>query len=51
MTRKDWWLGILVVLIALLIQTLVLLHFSHHTDDVAQAPHRVPTQAWNGSSH
>ena len=50
MTRKDWWLGILVVLIALLIQTLVLVHFSH-TSAVAQASHRVPTQAWNGFSH
>ena len=36
MTRKDWWLGILIVLIAPLIQTLVLVHFSH-TSDVAQA--------------
>jgi hypothetical protein len=24
MTRKDWWLGILVILIALIIQTMIL---------------------------
>lgn len=25
MTRKDWWLGILVIVIALIIQTLVII--------------------------
>ena len=46
MTRKDWWLGILVVLIGLVIQTLVLIHVTGARND-AKAPHPVPTQAWN----
>jgi hypothetical protein len=45
MTRKDWWLGILIVLIALLIQTLVLIHV--RASDVVKTPRPVPTQASN----
>ena len=48
MTRKDWWLGILIVLIALLIQTVVLIHVSR---DVAKVAHPVPTQALNSISN
>jgi hypothetical protein len=51
MTRKDWWLGIVIVLIALLIQTLVLVRVSRRANDVANAPRRVPTQAWNSFSN
>jgi hypothetical protein len=45
MTRKDWWLGILVLLIALLIQTFVLVHMYQQANEVARTPRRVPTQA------
>jgi hypothetical protein len=45
MTRRDWWLGILLLLLALIVQTLVLLHFSRPGTDTAQAPRRVPTLA------
>ena len=49
MTRKDWWLGILLLLTALVVQTLVLLHFSRDASDAAQAPRRVPTFALRAS--
>jgi hypothetical protein len=36
MTRKDWWLGILVILIALIIQTMVLARITRPDAPVAQ---------------
>jgi hypothetical protein len=33
MTRKDWWLGIGVILLALLIQTAILLYAGRHDRD------------------
>jgi hypothetical protein len=37
MTRKDWWLGIIIILLALFIQTLVLLRVAHREDAKAKA--------------
>ena len=43
MTRKDWWLGVLLVLLALVVQTLVLIHSNREAIRAASAPRRVPT--------
>jgi hypothetical protein len=49
MTRRDWWLGILVLLIALLLQTVVLIYVTRRASEVAHAPRHVPTVALSGS--
>jgi hypothetical protein len=49
MTRRDWWLGILVLLIALLLQTAVLFYVTRRASEVAHAPRHVPTVAWNAN--
>ena len=36
MTRKDWWLGILVILIALIIQTMILARITRPDAPVAK---------------
>jgi hypothetical protein len=45
MTRKDWWLGISLVLVALVIQTLILVYVTRHSSESAQTPRSVPTFA------
>jgi hypothetical protein len=49
MTRRDWWLGVLVVVIALLLQTVVLIYITRRASEVAHTPRHVPTVALSGN--
>jgi hypothetical protein len=45
MTRKDWWLGVLLVLAALLVQTFVLIQANRAAIETALALRPMPTDA------
>jgi hypothetical protein len=43
MTRRDWWLGVLLVLVALVIQTLVLIYTNREAIKATSSLRLVPT--------
>jgi hypothetical protein len=40
-------LGILLILVALVVQTLVLTYVTRRANEAAHSPRQVPTMAWN----